>query len=849
MIALVWKIGGRWTLKDTAVACMTVIAGALTLALALAYLAPPRLEASLLSAEISADSGFAYIAPISLRLPVGYVIVADGVGNSKSNLQLRENGQLLGPAHSGHVDIRESGKGRYSHWRERLWFSASDSSDPRSNGRSYSISVRASVHPLIFPAVVLFDVLVLIAARRRLISDPRFRRILANTAMLAALVLAALIAAGAFGRVNEDAGATKDVALVVATLLHALLGCVILVVQWVAGAGLARLLLGAQRATLANVLLLGFPLSLPLAAVLAVLTLSLPYGLHVATVVWALCCLPLGAWRPAGGELAKFAKVGLALLPFAIGFGCWMGLHWHGPTETLAASPTGDLVYYSTSIVSLSTHLYPYLNLGYERELFGIYFNLLFPLLGAASDRVLTLDPFLFITAGGAATFVLLLGLVLYLYIQGTGIFVRKAHITFSSLILALAIIVANRYPYWIVESIPMTHAVALTIAVVYWARKNDAYARLFAFVLAVVGSALTKVVGVAVLAPFVAASAVPQFFLMSRRIRIAAIAAALVAAVYAALLLFRVGPSMFAFAPLGPASVSLVVRYDADFWTALPFALRDISAVLLAAAAFLLFDWIVAGAIAFGFLLFLIYPFLFHFDMICAVIIFGLTACDHPVNLWKYRLVVLGALLLALPAVLLTDPAGVSSGLVWIVCVGSAVWVAISGEKLTQWTGTSRAAAATVVLLALCLIAVGRGHLAITSGGQSGVLNPQVRQIWLTVKQRTPTDALIFTDQTGIEPTLLGGWNTYAFIGGRQIFASFLYMNSATRLNRQRLFDVLAENEAVLKGELLPTQLKLRSQYSSYFAVVSRDRNVPNEWVKIFENERYVLYRIPSNR
>ncbi len=108
--------------------------------------------------------------------------------------------------------------------------------------------------------------------------------------------------------------------------------------------------------------------------------------------------------------------------------------------------------------------------------------------------------------------------------------------------------------------------------------------------------------------------------------------------------------------------------------------------------------------------------------------------------------------------------------------------------------------------------------------------------------------DALIFTDQTGIEPTLLGGWNTYAFIGGRQIFASFLYMNSATRLNRQRLFDVLAENEEVLKGELLPTQLKLRSRYSSYFAVVSRGRNVPNEWVKIFENERYVLYRISSN-
>lgn len=285
MTALVWKIGERWTLTDIAIACMTVVAGALTLALALCL---PR----------SSPAGSQTI------------VRGDGVGGSTSNLQLRENGHLLGPAHYGHVDIREGGKGRYSHWRERLWFSASDSTDPRSNGRSYSISVRASVHPLIFPALGLFDLLVQIAARRLLTSDSRFRRILAHTAMLAALVLAALIAAGAIGRVNEDAGASKDAALAAATLLHALLGCVILVVQWVAGAGLARLLLGAQRATLTNVLLLGFPLSLPLAAVLAVLMLSLPYGLYVAILVWVLCCLPLRKWRSAVVEVAKFARGG-----------------------------------------------------------------------------------------------------------------------------------------------------------------------------------------------------------------------------------------------------------------------------------------------------------------------------------------------------------------------------------------------------------------------------------------------------------------------------------------------------------------------------------------------------------
>src|SRR5450756_1695373 len=152
------------SLKDTATIWMTVIAGVLTLALSVAYLAPPRLETRLMVADMSADSGFAYNAPVLLRPPIGFAIVSDGLDVGVSNLELRENGHLLGPAHAGHSDIRESGKGRYSHWRARLWFSASDSTDPRTNGRTYSIFVRTSVHRYVPAAVALFDLLALLAA-------------------------------------------------------------------------------------------------------------------------------------------------------------------------------------------------------------------------------------------------------------------------------------------------------------------------------------------------------------------------------------------------------------------------------------------------------------------------------------------------------------------------------------------------------------------------------------------------------------------------------------------------------------------------------------------------------------
>jgi hypothetical protein len=855
MIAAIGKLVGEggWLRRDIAVTCMTVVAGILTFAAAIAWLAQPHLEASLATADITTDGGFAYIAPISRLAPPGYVFVGDGMGKGVSNLQLRENGQSLGPAHAGHPDIRETGKGRYSHWRTRLWFSASDSTDPRTNGRTYTISARASLHPFVLPAVALFDLLVLFAAWRRLISDPPFRRRAANAAMIASLALAALVAAGVFGRVAENSATPKDAALVIAALLHALFGCLILIAQWTAGAGVARLVLGARYATVPNVLLLGFALSLPLVAVFAVAALSLPYGFGLGMAAWAVCCLPLRAWRPAAGELAGVARAAIAVLPFALGFGCWMALHWHGPTETLGGSPSGDLTYYSTSIASFSKQLYPYLNLGYEYEPLGLYFNMLFPMVGAAFSRVAPLDPFLFITASGAASFVLALGLTLYLYIRGTGVLSRGRHAGLASLTLALAIIVGNRYPYWVVESIPMIHAVSLTIAVVYWARKNDARARLLAFALAVVGSALSKVVGAAVLAPFVAATALPRFFQMSRRVRLVAIVAAVVAAAYAGYLLYRVGANNFGVAPLGPASVNLMLRYHADVWTALPFVLRDVSAVLLAVVAFLLLDWLVASAIALGFVLFLVYPFVLLFDYVCATIVLGLIACDRPARLWKHRYLVIGALLLSLPAVLLTDPGGISNGFAWLVCIGGVIWIAMSGERALTWrgawTGPGRAAAAAAVLLCLGLAAVGRGHLIPDSRWQPGVLTPQVRQIWLAVKERTPPDALIFTDQTGIEATLLGSWNTYAFIGERQIFVSNLYMNSATRLNRELSLAVLRENDAVLNGKLPPSQLKLRGQYSSYFAVVSRTRTVPAEWVRIFENDGYALYRLSANR
>jgi hypothetical protein len=62
-----------------------------------------------------------------------------------SRLELLENDKPLGPPHQMHDVIRNRGRGTFSHWGNGLLFSTSDNTDPRTNGRIYSIRVPESL--------------------------------------------------------------------------------------------------------------------------------------------------------------------------------------------------------------------------------------------------------------------------------------------------------------------------------------------------------------------------------------------------------------------------------------------------------------------------------------------------------------------------------------------------------------------------------------------------------------------------------------------------------------------------------------------------------------------------------
>lgn len=62
-------------------------------------------------------------------------------GQEYSRLRVFEDGRELGPSHSMHADIIAYGGGRFSYWERELRFSASDGSDPHTNGRTYRVAI------------------------------------------------------------------------------------------------------------------------------------------------------------------------------------------------------------------------------------------------------------------------------------------------------------------------------------------------------------------------------------------------------------------------------------------------------------------------------------------------------------------------------------------------------------------------------------------------------------------------------------------------------------------------------------------------------------------------------------
>jgi hypothetical protein len=77
-----------------------------------------------------------------VRLEKGYCRVAQLPPDvDVKRYRLWEDERMLGPSESLHNEIRNLGSGRYSIWGRKIYFSSSDNTDPRRNGRRYALRV------------------------------------------------------------------------------------------------------------------------------------------------------------------------------------------------------------------------------------------------------------------------------------------------------------------------------------------------------------------------------------------------------------------------------------------------------------------------------------------------------------------------------------------------------------------------------------------------------------------------------------------------------------------------------------------------------------------------------------
>lgn len=131
------------------------------------------------ASAIARQSGFRYTADLPTPNYWLFESLTDSPNRPKSETELFEDNKPLGPTHSLHDDILELGLGRFSHWGSTLYFSTSDNSDPRTNGRFYKVVITATAPAWIW-AVVLPCLLISLYLNRQMVNRYVHPRVLAR---------------------------------------------------------------------------------------------------------------------------------------------------------------------------------------------------------------------------------------------------------------------------------------------------------------------------------------------------------------------------------------------------------------------------------------------------------------------------------------------------------------------------------------------------------------------------------------------------------------------------------------------------------------------------------------------
>ncbi len=784
-----------------------------------------------------------------------------------STARVYESGKSLAWGNSLHDAIRDQGRGRYSFWHGVVYFSASDDSDPRHNGRKYIAKGPRPIPDALYrglTVVTLGSAILLwlcLAAKRRsaagaaawdgvsFVLGPRVAAVLSTetglrrwssiavTTLTLALALPLIAASlGFFPSIRLSDGGPKDSRLIASILLHAMLGLVLTFAQAVVGSGLCLVVMRRRSITVGRLLLFGYPLSLAWAAGCAAAAITLPGGSTIATVLLLCSVVPLFWWHPDRRGLALAGRVLVLTLPFAAAFAILLGALWHGPTDTLPASVMGDHVFYSANTSAYALGLWPIAHLGVAGERQS-YFATMPSLVGAALRHMGGFDPFLFF-----ATSIPLFGALLTMLgfaflphvIQTVG--GSESSSRFRAIGCGLLVAGASQFPSWLVSSPPVALSLPLVPSVYALSRSDRFRGRLAALLTAALGTALTKLTVAPTLVVLTLSRLVITVQWRRERWRgVAILMFALLAGLVALALLLRYVPSFAAIANSGPRSWQ-------DWSSTSPWLWRDAGLLLLGFTMLGAWQRTTGVSVMFGIVICWLSPFVFEAAGLCAVVLAACVLATQEAKPRSVRLATAAGGLLCAGSIAL-EPAGRVPALALVFLVMMACGLAVHraspfGPGMLQVT----LPAYGLVLSASVTLALANGALILNSGHRPEELTPAARDIWRAARERTAPRALVFTDQTGSDSGLLGGWNTYCFLGERQVFvASVLQSGLRFDAAAQRLR--LLQNDNVLRGVIGPADLPEAAGYAGWYAVVSNSRAMPGSFRLCYRNESYSLY------
>ena len=152
------------------------------------------------------EQGNAFVVDMPVKLP------SDETNFQASRIELYEQGAPLGPPHTAHTVIRNQGSGGFSHWRDQLYFSASDNSDPNTNRRAYLLRYRATLPVFLYVLLLLLDCFLVAFGVNKFITKHWESSIRQNTALKTVTIalMTGILIQATFWVLIEDAVANQS---------------------------------------------------------------------------------------------------------------------------------------------------------------------------------------------------------------------------------------------------------------------------------------------------------------------------------------------------------------------------------------------------------------------------------------------------------------------------------------------------------------------------------------------------------------------------------------------------------------------------------------------------------------